>query len=127
MDYAIVKTGGKQYRVSPGDVIDVEKLHVEEGAKVELTDVLLLSQDGAVTSGSPGVQGAMVIGEVEEQGHGKKLVVFKYKSKTRQGTKTGHRQAFTRVRITDIVAGSAPSAQRRRRTQETTEESSNGS
>lgn len=123
MDYAIVKTGGKQYRVSPGDVIDVEKLPVEEGAKVELTDVLLLSQDGAVTSGSPGVQGAVVIGEVEEQGRGKKVTVFRFKAKTRHGVKTGHRQAFTRVRITGIVAGNAPEA----RSQETTEESNDGS
>ena len=125
MDYAIVKTGGKQYRVSPGDVLDVEKLSVEEGAKVELTDVLLVSQKGSVTVGSPGVQGAKVIGEVEKQGRGDKIVVFKFKSKTRQGTKTGHRQSFTRLRITGIVTGSAPRA-RRWRSEESTEESSDG-
>ena len=125
MDYAIVKTGGKQYRVSSGDVIDVEKLPVEEGGKVELTEVLLLSQDGNVTIGSPGIQGARVIGEVEKQGRGEKIAVFKFKAKTRQGTKTGHRQAFTRLRITDVVTRSAPQA-RRQRSQESTEESSDG-
>lgn len=127
MDYAIVRTGGKQYRVSPGDVIDVEKLPTEEGAKVELTDVLLLSQGGIVNVGSPYVQGAKVVGEVEKHGRGKKIVVFKYKNKTRQGTKTGHRQAFTSVRITDIAAGRKARAPRRQRSVESTEESSDGS
>jgi len=89
--------------------------------------VLLLSQDGNVTIGTPDIQGARVIGEVEKQGRGEKIVVFKFKSKTRQGTKTGHRQALTRLRITDIVAASAPRARRRRRSQEPAEESNDGS
>ena len=125
MDYAIVRTGGKQYRVSSGDVIDVEKLPVEAGAKVELVNVLLLAHDGDVTVGSPDVPGAKVLAQVEEQGRGRKIVVFKYKSKTRQGTKTGHRQAFTRVRITDIIRGRAP-RRRRQPAKESTEESNDG-
>ena len=127
MDYAIIKTGGKQYRVNSGDVIDVETLPAEEGAKVELNEVLLLSRDGNITVGAPAIQGAKVIGEVEKQGRGEKIIVFKYKSKTRQGTKTGHRQGFTRLRITDIVAASPPRARGRRRSQESTEESNDGS
>ena len=126
MDYAIVRTGGKQYRVGPGDVLDVEKLPVDQGAKVELTEVLLVSQEGSVTLGSPGVEGAKVMGEVEEHGRGKKLVVFRYKSKTRQGTKTGHRQAFTRLRITDILTDSPPQARPRRRSQTSKKESEDG-
>ena len=103
MEYAIMKTGGKQYRVSPGDAVDVEKLSADEGDTVEVGDVLLISRDQSVTVGSPMIEGAKVTAVVEMQGRGPKLVVFKYKSKTRQGTKTGHRQSFTRLRITDIA------------------------
>ena len=105
MDYAIVQTGGKQYRVSPGDVLDVDKLPVDEGDQVELTQVLLISHEGKVTVGTPTVQGAKVIGEVAEQRRGDKIVVFRYKNKTRQGTKTGHRQYLSRLQIKEIVAG----------------------
>jgi len=125
MDYAIIKTGGKQYRVSAGDVIDVDKLSVEEGASVELTDVLLLSRGETVTVGTPGIEGARVMGTVEQHGRGKKIVVFRFKSKTRQGKKTGHRQDFTRLRITDILTGDAPKP-RRRRAQATAKETSDG-
>ena len=126
MDYAIIKTGGKQYRVSSGDVIDVEKLPAEEGASVELTEVLLLSKDGSVTVGSPDIPGAKVLGEVEKQGRGKKIVVFKFKAKTRQRTKTGHRQSLTRLRITDIVSGGESRARRRVRSPKATEETNDG-
>lgn len=115
MDYAIVRTGGKQYKVSSGDVLDVEKLPASKGDRIELTDVLLLSHEGSVTVGSPTVMGAKVIGEVEEQRRGEKLVVFRYKSKTRQGTKTGHRQWLTRLRIIEILSGGAQPSRRRRR------------
>ncbi|MBI4200299.1 MAG: 50S ribosomal protein L21 [Chloroflexi bacterium] len=107
MDYAIIATGGKQYRVAPGDRLDVEKLPAEPGAKIELTDVLMVSQDGKVTVGAPMVPGAKVVAEVEEQRRGEKLVVFKFKAKTRHGVKTGHRQSLTRLRITEIVPESA--------------------
>lgn len=125
MDYAIVETGGKQYRVSPGDVVDVEKLPAEAGDRVELTQVLLLSHEGKVTIGTPTVQGAMVIGEVAEQRRGDKIVVFRFKNKTRQGVKTGHRQYLSRLQIKEIVAGSAPRP-RRSRSQRPVQESSHG-
>ncbi len=127
MDYAVVRTGGKQYRVSAGDLIDVEKLPAEEGAAIELSDVLLLSQDGNVTVGTPLVSGAKVLGDVEEQRKAEKLTVFKFKSKTRQGTKTGHRQQHTRLRIREIVSGEAKPKRRRSRTKKAAEETSNGS
>ena len=127
MDYAVVRTGGKQYRVSAGDLIDVEKLPGEEGAAIELSDVLLLSQDGKVTVGTPLVSGAKVLGDVEEQRKAEKLTVFKFKSKTRQGTKTGHRQQHTRLRIREIVTGEAKPKRRRSRTKKAAEETSNGS
>ncbi len=104
MDYAVVRTGGKQYRVSPGDVIEVEKLQGAQGELVELSEVLLLSRDGNITAGSPLVPGAKVVSEVDEQKRGEKIVVFRFKNKTRQGKKTGHRQSLTRLRIKEIVA-----------------------
>ena len=124
MVYAIVRTGGKQYRVTPGDLIDVEKLPTYKGAKVELPEVLLLSRDGEVTVGSPLVPDAKVMGEVEDQGRGVKLVVFKFKAKTRHRKKTGHRQLYTRLRVKDILVGetslatpgSTPEPPKRRRT-----------
>lgn len=127
MVYAVVRTGGKQYRVAPGDLIDVEKLPTYKGAKVELPEVLLLSRDGEVTVGSPFVPGAKVMGEVEDQGRGVKLVVFKYKAKTRHRKKTGHRQFYTRLRVKDILIGgtslampeSNPEPPKRRRTPST--------
>lgn len=105
MSYAIIKTGGKQYRVSPGDVIDLERTPVEEGNVIELNEVLLVSQNGEITVGSPTVSDAKVIGAVQQHGRGKKLVVFKFKAKNRQRTKNGHRQHFTRVQVQDIVIG----------------------
>ena len=105
MNYAVVKTGGKQYRVAPGDVIDVEKLPNDEGTKVELNEVLLVSQDGKLTVGSPLVPDAKVLGDVQQQARGEKLVVFKFKAKTRQRTKTGHRQSLTRLLVRDILIG----------------------
>ena len=124
MVYAVVKTGGKQYRVAPGDLIDVEKLPTFTGATVELSGVLLVSRDGEVTVGSPLVPDAKVVGEVEDQGRGTKLVVFKFKAKTRQRKKTGHRQSYTRLRVRDILVGevsmttpeSSPEPPKRRRT-----------
>ena len=105
MDYAILRTGGKQYQVSAGAVLDVDKLTANDGDTVELTDVLLVSRDGKLTVGTPKVEGAKVVGKVEEQHRGQKIVVFRFKSKTRQGVKTGHRQYLTRLRITDIIGG----------------------
>ena len=102
MNYAILKTGAKQYRVGRGDVIDVEKLPVEEGSSIELNDILAISKDGTVTIGTPLVPGASVIAHVQEQGKDKKILVFKYKRKVRYRRKKGHRQAYTRLAITGI-------------------------
>jgi large subunit ribosomal protein L21 len=102
--YAILETGGKQYKVKPGDVIEVEKLDGEVGAQVELGRVLMLAADDAApTFGNPGVEGVKVFGEVVEQGKGEKLIIFKYKPKVRYRRKTGHRQSVTRIRVGDIV------------------------
>jgi len=102
--YAILETGGKQYKVQPGDVIEVERLDGEVGAAIEFGRVVMFAGDGASpTFGSPAVEGAKVLGEVVEQGKGKKLIIFKYKSKVRYRRKTGHRQFVTKVRVGDIV------------------------
>ena len=101
--YAIVNTGGKQYRVEPGDTVRVEYLPGDQGDLIELDDVRLLSDDdGEVMIGAPTVEGAKVTAEVVEQGRGKKVIVFKYKAKTRYRRKNGHRQNFTELRVTDI-------------------------
>ena len=102
MDYAIIRTGGKQYRVSPGDVIDVERLPDVEGPSVELTDVLALSKDGKVTIGTPTVEGVKVRAELQQQVKGDKIIVFKYKRKSHYRRKLGHRQIYSRIAIQDI-------------------------
>jgi large subunit ribosomal protein L21 len=99
-----VRSGGKQYRVEEGSIIEVERLEANEGDKVELTDVLLLADGDRVTVGSSTVPGAKVTAEVVAQGRGPKVTIFKYKSKTRQRTKTGHRQPFTRLAIREIAS-----------------------
>ncbi len=101
--YAIIETGGKQYRVTPGQVIDVERLDVLEGETVELDKVLLIADDGDVTVGMPTVEGAKVIATSQGEGKAKKIIVFKYKSKVRYRKKTGHRQLYTRLAIDKIV------------------------
>ena len=101
--YAIVRTGGKQYRVEEGRTVTVERLPVEEGAAVELDNVLLIEDDGQVTVGSPIIEGARVLTEVEANGRAKKIIVFKYRAKVRTRKKTGHRQHFTRLAITEIL------------------------
>lgn len=103
MEYAIFKSGGKQYRVSPGDVIDVDKLEVEPGAEIELDEVLAFSKDGETTIGRPHVDGAKVIAHVQQQYRDKKIRVFKYKPKTRYRRKLGHRQPYTRLQIVELA------------------------
>ncbi len=105
MDYAIFKTGGKQYRVKPGDVLDVEKLSLEVGSIAEFDQVLAVSEDGEVNFGAPLVSGAKVMAEVQSHYKDRKLIVFKYKRKTRYRRKKGHRQTYTRLLIQDIQAG----------------------
>ena len=101
--YAIIATGGKQYRVSVGDELFIEKLTAEEGDSVAFDKVLTVSdEDAGTTVGQPYVEGAVVDAEVVKQGRQKKVVVFKMKAKKGYRKKTGHRQPYTRVRITKI-------------------------
>ena len=100
--YAIIKTGGKQYKVSEGDSIVIEKLDVEEGATVEFDQVLTLVDGEDVQIGRPLVEGAKVSATVEKNGKGPKIRVFKYKSKINYRKRQGHRQPFTRVKIDKI-------------------------
>ena len=102
-DYAIVQTGGKQYRVATGDTIRVESIHGDIGDTVELIDVRMVSNEGQVTLGTPNVEGARVVTEISESGKGKKITVLKYKPKVRYRRKKGHRQLYTDLTVTDIV------------------------
>ena len=105
--YAIVETGGKQYRVAPGQVVDVDLLDVAEGATIELDRVLLLGEGDDVTVGTPVVEGAKVVATSQGDGRGKKIIVFRYKPKVRYRRKTGHRQGYTRLAIDKIVGPGA--------------------
>jgi len=120
--YAIIETGGKQYKVTPGEIIDVERLDVTEGNTVELDKVLLIAEGDKVTVGKPTVDGAKVIATSQGEGKGKKVIVFKYKPKVRYQKKTGHRQFHTRLVIDKIVtpetAQSEPTKKTRRRKKE---------
>ena len=100
--YAIIATGGKQYRVSEGDVLYIEKIDAEVDSTVSF-DVLLLGNEGDVKVGTPVVEGVKVEGKVVGQVRGEKIIVFKYKSKKNYRRKQGHRQPFTKVEITSIV------------------------
>ncbi len=102
--YAIIETGGKQYRVSVGDRLSVEKLPVADGETVTFDRVLLLGGDGDTRVGTPVVEGASVAATVEETYRGEKIVVFKYKPKKRYRRRNGHRQTLTRLNITAINA-----------------------
>jgi large subunit ribosomal protein L21 len=102
--YAIIQTGGKQYRVSEGDVIVIEKLEAQAGETVAFDEVLTVVKDGAVKIGQPVVAGAKVTGTVVEHGKGKKIRIFKYKSKSNYRRRQGHRQPFTKVTIEKIEA-----------------------
>jgi len=102
--YAIIKTGGKQYRVSPGQTLRVEKLEGAVGDAVELNEVLLVGGGDGVQIGTPQVSGAAVNAEIVEQGRAKKVIVFKKKRRKGYHKKQGHRQYFTALRIKDIQA-----------------------
>ena len=102
--YAIIRTGGKQYRVSEGDVLNVEKLNVEEGQEVVFDEVLTVVNDGDVKVGAPTVAGAKVTAKVAKQGKADKIFVFKYRAKYNYRKRQGHRQPFTQVEITSIEA-----------------------
>ena len=103
--YAIVATGGKQYRVERGQRLEVERLEAEPGSQIDLSDVLLVADGEQVTVGQPTVPGARVVAEVLDEHKGKKIIVFKYKAKVRYRRKTGHRQKLSRLLVRDIVTG----------------------
>jgi large subunit ribosomal protein L21 len=101
---AIIKTGGKQYIVSPKQKLKIEKIEGKVGEQIEFTDVLLFEDDKVIEIGKPLIKGAKVLGTVLRQDRADKVIVFKYKAKKRQQTKKGHRQAFTEVEIKEIIA-----------------------
>ena len=108
--FAVIRTGGKQYRVAPKDVIEVEKIAGKPGEIVSLAEVILLGGEGAPKTGSPTIEGAMVAAEVLEQKRGDKIVVFKKKRRSNYRRTRGHRQALTALRITEILTdGQKPS------------------
>jgi len=100
--YAVIMSGGKQYRVSEGDLVRLEELGVESGSEVEFKDVLLVAADDQTYIGRPLVTGASVKGVVEERGQGDKVLVFKYKKKKQYRRTRGHRQHYSAVRIQEI-------------------------
>lgn len=103
--YAILKTGGKQYKAEKGETIVVEKLDGEAGSSVELGDVVLVCDGENVTVGSPFVKGAKVTAEIVRQGKAKKINAFNYKAKKNVRKRWGHRQPQTVLRVTEVVAG----------------------
>ena len=100
--YAIIETGGKQYKVAEGDIITVEKLNVEAGQEVTFNTVLVLSKNDTVSVGAPYVEGASVVASVLGEGKEKKVVVYKYKPKKGFHKKRGHRQPFTKLQIKSL-------------------------
>jgi large subunit ribosomal protein L21 len=102
--YAVIKSGSKQYRVSPGDIVRVEKLDKAVGDSVRFQEVLAINNDETTVVGSPQVTNAQVLGTVVENGKAKKVIVFKYKRKKQYRVLRGHRQQFTAVKIDEIQA-----------------------
>jgi large subunit ribosomal protein L21 len=130
--YAIIETGGKQYKVTEGQTIEVERLQVEEGGSVQLDKVLFYSDGENITVGKPLVEGARVMATVKENGKAKKIIVFKYKAKVRYRRKNGHRQQFTSLSIDKILPAGAADVKevkkttRRKKTEDKVEEQANG-
>ena len=104
MAYAVIQTGGKQYRVAEGDVIEVEKLDVEAGTQTKFNEVLLVSNGSDVSIGAPHVAGAAVTAEVVEQAKAEKVIAFKFKRRKGYHRTVGHRRQITRLKITSITA-----------------------
>jgi large subunit ribosomal protein L21 len=105
MSYAIIKTGGKQYRVEPGATLRIPSLPGEAGATIQFDQVLLGSDGKKVRSGDPLLTGASVTGQIVKQGRGDKIVVFKFKRRKNYARKQGHRQGYTEIRIKSIKLG----------------------
>lgn len=105
MSYAIIRTGGKQFRVQPGQTLRIPTLAADPGAKVEFNDVLMGADGDNVQLGVPTLSGAKVTGEIVGHGRGDKIIVFKFKRRKGYSRKQGHRQGYTEVRINDISLG----------------------
>jgi large subunit ribosomal protein L21 len=103
--YAIIEIGGKQYKVAPKQTIDVERLDVPEGDKVELDKVLFIGGDKKTLVGNPMIKGAKVVATSLGEAKGEKVIVFRYKSKVRYRSKKGHRQTYTKILVNEIVKG----------------------
>jgi len=103
--YAVIKTGGKQYRVSEGDVIRVEKLPAEEGATVDIDDVLMVGSGEDVKVGTPYLDGGKVTAVIASHGRGEKIKIIKFRRRKHSRTQMGHRQSYTELKITGIAAG----------------------
>jgi large subunit ribosomal protein L21 len=106
--FAVIRTGGKQYKVAKDDLISVEKLAAEPGGVVELSEVLMIGEEAAIATGTPLLEGASVSATVVEQTRGAKIIVFKKKRRHNYRRKKGHRQQLTVLRITDIKGASGP-------------------
>jgi large subunit ribosomal protein L21 len=103
MAYAVIRTGGKQYRVAPGDVVRVERLGGDIGTAVEFTEVLLTAGEGAVRVGTPLIEGAHVRGQIVAQSRDRKILIYKKKRRKNYRRRRGHRQSVTTVRVTEIA------------------------
>jgi large subunit ribosomal protein L21 len=102
--YAVITTGGKQYKVSPGDVVRVESLHAQKGDTVELRDVYMIADGDKVSVGKPTLSSAKVTAEVVEQGRGEKLLIFKHRRRKGFRKTNGHRQNYTAIKVKEITA-----------------------
>ncbi|HEY1771440.1 MAG TPA: 50S ribosomal protein L21 [Chthoniobacterales bacterium] len=118
MAYAIIKTGGRQYRVAEGETIDVDRLDGDAGAKLTFGDVLLHADGEKLTHGSPTVDGANVVGEVVEQRKDKKVIAFKYRRRKGYHRTVGHRRKLTRIKITEINLGAKKKSARSKSSEE---------
>ena len=101
--YAIIESGGKQYKAVPGSTVEVDRLHIEEGTQIDLDQVFLVADDGDIRVGTPTVDGVCVKATIVEHFKGRKIIVFKYIPRKRYRRKRGHRQQYTRLQIDDIL------------------------
>ncbi|WP_068083427.1 50S ribosomal protein L21 [Polycladidibacter stylochi] len=110
--FAVIKTGGKQYTVAANDLLKIEKISAEAGETVVFDEVLVVGSEGETTIGAPTVEGASVAAEVVEQGRDRKIIIFKKRRRQNSRRRNGHRQAFTTVKISEILTGGAKAAKK---------------
>lgn len=110
--FAVIKTGGKQYTVAADDLLKIEKVSIEAGETITFDEVLMVGSDAETTIGAPMIEGASVVAEVVEQGRNRKIIIFKKRRRQNSRRRNGHRQAFTTVKITDILTGGAKPAEK---------------